>query len=58
MDSHVHTEDKEPGGIAAGLTSNATQQSKHFQRGSATVLCGTVNFAAPGVLAKVPTASI
>jgi len=27
----MHTEDKEPDGIAGGLTSNATQQSKHFQ---------------------------
>jgi hypothetical protein len=43
MGSHVHTEDKEPDGSAEGLTSNATQQSKHFQQGSATVLCGTVN---------------
>ena len=41
--SHMHTEDKEPDGIAEGLTSNAMQQSKHFQCGSATVLCGTVN---------------
>jgi hypothetical protein len=39
----MHTEEKEPDGIAEGLTSNATQQSKHFQRGSATVLCSTVN---------------
>ena len=29
--------------VAGGRTSNATQQSKHFQCGSATVLCGTVN---------------
>ena len=34
---------REPDGTAAGLTSNATQQSKHFQCGSATVLCATVN---------------
>jgi len=27
----MHTEDKEPDGWAEGLTSNATQQSKHFQ---------------------------
>jgi len=27
----MHTEDKEPDGGAEGLTSNATQQSKHFQ---------------------------
>jgi hypothetical protein len=39
----VHTEDKEPDGIAEGQTSNASQQSKHFQLASATVLCGTVN---------------
>jgi hypothetical protein len=39
----MHTEDGEPDGIAEGQTSNATQQSKHFQSGSATVLCGTVN---------------
>jgi hypothetical protein len=31
MGSHMHTEEKEPDGIAEGLTSNATQQSKHFQ---------------------------
>jgi hypothetical protein len=31
MGSHMHTEDKEPDGIAEGQTSNATQQSKHFQ---------------------------
>jgi len=43
MGSHMHTEEKEPDGIAEGLTSNATQQSKHFQLTSATVLCGTVN---------------
>jgi hypothetical protein len=39
----MHTEDKEPNGIAEGLTSNALHKGKHFQRGSATVLCGTVN---------------
>jgi len=27
----MQTEEKEPDGIAEGLTSNATQQSKHFQ---------------------------
>jgi len=27
----MHTEGKEPDGIAEGLTSNASQQSKHFQ---------------------------
>jgi hypothetical protein len=43
MGSHMHTEEKGPDGIAEGLTSNATQQSKHFQVTSATVLCGTVN---------------
>jgi hypothetical protein len=42
----MHTEDGEPDGIADGQTSNATQQSKHFQCGSATVLCGTVNYKA------------
>src|SRR3954467_7155971 len=52
MDSHMHTEDKEPDGTAAGLTSNATQQSKHFQCGSATVLCGTVNSKAWRLLPK------
>jgi hypothetical protein len=46
MGSHLHTEDKEPPGFAEGLTVNAMQQSKHFQRGSATVLCSTVNFGA------------
>jgi hypothetical protein len=35
--------DKEPDGIAEGLTSSASQQSKHFQYDSATVLCATVN---------------
>jgi len=39
----MHTEDGEPDGIAEGQTSNASQQSKHFQLASATVLCGTVN---------------
>jgi hypothetical protein len=39
----MHTEDKEPDGIAEGQTSSASQQSKHFQCGSATVLCTTVN---------------
>jgi len=29
----MQTEDKEPDGIAEGLTSNATQLSKHFQCG-------------------------
>src|SRR4051795_5555032 len=58
MGSHIDTGSGEPDGIAAGPTSNATQQSKHFQCGSATVLCGTVNFAAQGVLTNVPTASI
>src|SRR5258708_7805138 len=43
MGSHMHTEDKEPDGTAAGQTRNASQQSKHFQCGSATVLCTTVN---------------
>jgi hypothetical protein len=39
----MHTEDKEPDGIAEGQMSSASQQSKHFQCGSATVLCSTVN---------------
>src|SRR5258705_3923934 len=38
----MHTEDREPEGTAAGQTRNASQQSKHFQCGSATVLCTTV----------------
>jgi len=46
MGSHMHTEEKEPDGIAEGQTSNALQQSKHFQLASATVLCATVNFKA------------
>src|SRR6476661_9306930 len=59
MGAHTYTPgDKEPGGIAAGLTSNATQQSKHFQRGSATVLCGTVNLAAQSLLTNGSVASI
>jgi len=53
----MHTEDKEPDGIAEGLTSNASQQSKHFQRGSATVLCGTVNSKAWTLHRKRPTTS-
>jgi hypothetical protein len=44
----------EPDGIAGGQTSNATQQSKHFQCGSATVLCGTVNSKAWRLLWNVP----
>jgi hypothetical protein len=43
MGSHIDTESGEPDGIADGQTSNATQQSKHFQCGSATVLCATVD---------------
>jgi len=49
MGSHMHTWekgktwDKEPDGVAEELTSSASQQSKHFQLGSATVLCATVN---------------
>jgi len=46
MGSHMHTEEKEPDGIAEGRTSSASQQSNHFQRGSATVLCAKVNFEA------------
>jgi len=40
--THAHR-GREPDGIAEGLTRNASQQSKHFQMTSATVLCGTVN---------------
>jgi len=57
MGSHMHTEEKEPNGIAEGLTSNATQQSKHFQLTSATVLCATVNSKAWTLLLKLPGAS-
>jgi hypothetical protein len=53
----MHTEDGEPDGFAEGLTSNATQQSKHFQLTSATVLCGTVNSKAWTLLLKLPAAS-
>jgi hypothetical protein len=49
----MHTEDKEPAGIAEGQTSNASQQSKHFQCGSATVLCTTVNSEAGALLGNV-----
>jgi hypothetical protein len=49
----MHTEDGEPDGIAGGQTSSATQQSKHFQCGSATVLCGTVNYKAWSLLWNV-----
>jgi hypothetical protein len=52
MGSHIDTESGEPDGIADGQTSNATQQSKHFQRASATVLCGTVNSKACTLLWK------
>jgi hypothetical protein len=54
----MHTEEKEPDGIAEGLTSSATQQSKHFQCGSATVLCGTVNSKAWTLLWKPSWGSI
>jgi hypothetical protein len=43
MGSHLHTWDKEPDGIAEGLQATHCGKGKHFQRGSATVLCGTVN---------------
>jgi hypothetical protein len=39
----MHTEDEEPDGTAAGLGATHCSKGKHFQRGSATVLCGTVN---------------
>src|SRR5882724_4416229 len=41
--SPVQTEDREPDGVAAGQCATHPQQTKHFQRGSATVLCTTVN---------------
>jgi hypothetical protein len=57
----MQTEDREPGGIAAGQSNNASQQNlrqnKHFQRASATVLCGTVNFGAEMLLSKTPATS-
>jgi hypothetical protein len=56
MGSHIDTESGEPDGSAEGQTSNATQQSKHFQCGSATVLCGTVNSKAWTLLWKLPDA--
>jgi hypothetical protein len=56
MGSHIDTESGEPDGITGGQTSNATQQSKHFQCGSATVLCGTVNPKAWALLWKLPGA--
>jgi hypothetical protein len=40
------SEGREPGGDAAGQCATHPQQTKHFQRGSATVLCSTVNFGA------------
>jgi hypothetical protein len=54
MGSHTDTESREPNGFAEGQTSNATQQNKHFQCGSATVLCGTVNSKAWRLLWKLP----
>jgi hypothetical protein len=39
----MHTEEKEPDGIAEGQGATQCSKGKHFQRGSATVLCGTVN---------------
>src|ERR1700761_1473053 len=39
-------EGREPDGVAAGQCATHPQQTKHFQRGSATVLCTTVNFRA------------
>src|SRR5215469_6985797 len=35
-----------PDGVAAGQCATHPQQTKHFQRGSATVLCTTVNLRA------------
>jgi hypothetical protein len=49
----MHTEDKEPDGTAEGQTRNASQQSKHFQCGSATVLCTTVNSEARAPLTNI-----
>jgi hypothetical protein len=42
----MHTEDGNPAASLKGNRNNATQQSKHFQQSSATVLCATVNFEA------------
>jgi hypothetical protein len=50
--------EREPDGLAEGVTSSATQQSKHFQRGSATVLCATVNSKAQVSLRKIAQAAI
>src|SRR5246127_2824814 len=44
--SPVQTWDREPDGVAAGQCATHPQQTKHFQRGSATVLCTTVNLRA------------
>jgi hypothetical protein len=41
MNSRLQTE----GGNPTASPQGGTQQTKHFQRGSATVLCSTVNFA-------------
>jgi hypothetical protein len=39
----MHAEKWEPDGIAEGPNATHRSKGKHFQRGSATVLCGTVN---------------
>jgi hypothetical protein len=44
--SHKHSEEREPDGTAAGLKATHCSKGKHFQRASATVLCGTVNLKA------------
>jgi hypothetical protein len=44
----------EPDGAAAGLNATHRSKGKHFQRASATVLCGTVNPKASGLLRKLP----
>src|ERR1700761_6407981 len=44
---------RKPDGVAAGQCATHPQQTKHFQRGSATVLCTTVNFAAYFLLRSI-----
>jgi hypothetical protein len=53
----IHRGQGEPDGIAEGQTGSATQQSKHFQLASATVLCATVNSKAWRLLWKLPATS-
>jgi len=44
MGSHMHTEeDGNPTASPKGKRATQSQQSKHFQLSSATVLCDTVN---------------